>query len=162
MTMLQTKFMDAYIDYGSDAGVFMSTLLFPLTCGFSDTHEILDFKVCLYASIYINHYYVEYYKKFEDYDLNVFSSTERGEVKKYSAFLSLSILEEIQCLAVSLLYLMSENQNFNSSCITTAGNETFHGRLKSFLSGDETVTRCISSLGKFVLGEILGSRIVKE
>ena len=37
MTMLQTKFMDAYIDYGSDAGVFMSTLLFPLTCGFSDT-----------------------------------------------------------------------------------------------------------------------------
>ena len=57
---------------------------------------------------------------------------------------------------------MSENQNFNSSCIATAGNETFHGRLKSFLRGDETVTRCIGGLGKFVLGEILGYRIVKE
>ena len=37
MTMLQTKFMDYYLYSDSDAGVFMSTLLFPLTCGFSDT-----------------------------------------------------------------------------------------------------------------------------
>ena len=56
---------------------------------------------------------------------------------------------------------MSENENFNSSCITTAGNETFHGRLKSYLSGDETVIRCAGGLSKFVLGEIIGSNLVK-
>ena len=37
LTMLYTKFIDDYIGYDSDAGVFMSVLLFPLTCGFSDT-----------------------------------------------------------------------------------------------------------------------------
>ena len=37
MTMLQIKFMDDYIDHDSDAGVFMSAFLFPLTCAFSDT-----------------------------------------------------------------------------------------------------------------------------
>ena len=47
--------MDDYTDYDSDAGVFMSTLLFPLTCAFRDTYEIIDFKVCLYTSIYLNH-----------------------------------------------------------------------------------------------------------
>ena len=62
MTMLQTKFIEYYIDSDSDVGVFMSTLLFPLTCGFSDTYEIVDFKACLYASIYLNHYYLEYYQ----------------------------------------------------------------------------------------------------
>ena len=87
----------------------------------------------MYASIFLNHYYVDYYQRYDEYDLNVFYSTERADVKMYSAFLSLSILKEIQCLAVSLLYLMSENDNLNSSCITTAGNETFHGRLKSHL-----------------------------
>ena len=62
MTMLQTKFMEDYIDYDSDAGVFMSALLFPLTCAFSNTSKIVDFKACLYASIYLNHYYTEYYQ----------------------------------------------------------------------------------------------------
>ena len=42
---------------------------------------------------------------------------------------------------------MSENENFNSSCITTAG--------------DETVIRCAGSPSKFVLGEIMNSSIVK-
>ena len=37
MSMLQTKFMDNCIDYDPHAGVFMSALLLPLTCGFSDT-----------------------------------------------------------------------------------------------------------------------------
>ena len=55
---------------------------------------------------------------------------------------------------------MSENDNLNSSC-TTAGNDTFHGRLKSHLQGDETLLRCISSLGKFVLSEIGGASVVE-
>ena len=46
---------------------------------------------------------------------------------------------------------MSENNNFKSSSITTVGNETFHGGLKFYLAGDETVIRCTSSLGRFVL-----------
>ena len=56
---------------------------------------------------------------------------------------------------------MSENENMNLYCITTAGNETFHGKLKSYLSRDETVTRCTGSFGRFVLGEIMSSSIVK-
>ena len=61
----------------------------------------------------------------------------------------------------SLLYPVSENDNLNSSCITTAGNETFHGRLKSHLQGDETVLQSISTLGKFVLGYVVGASVVK-
>ena len=38
--------------------------------------------------------------------------------------LPLNILEEIQCLAASLLYLISENYNLNLSCMVTAGDET--------------------------------------
>ena len=55
---------------------------------------------------------------------------------------------------------MSENENMNLYCITTAGNETFHGKLKSYLSRDETVTQCTDSLGKFVLCEIIGPSMV--
>ena len=79
----------------------------------------------------------------------------------YSAFLSFSILKEIQCLAIQLLHLMSENDNLNSSC-TAAGNDTFHVRLKSHLQGDETVTLCISWIGKFVLGNTVGASVVKQ
>ena len=61
MTMLQTKLMDNYIAYDSDADVFMSVLLFLLTCGFSDTSKIVDFKACLCASIFLNHCYVEFF-----------------------------------------------------------------------------------------------------
>ena len=56
---------------------------------------------------------------------------------------------------------MSVNDNLNSSCITAAGNQTFHGRLKSHLQGDEIELRHISCLGKFVLGEIVGASVVK-
>ena len=56
MTTLQSKFLDDYMDHDSDAGVLMSTLLFPLTFAFSDTSEIVDFKACLCTSIYLNHY----------------------------------------------------------------------------------------------------------
>ena len=49
-------------------------------------------------------------------------------------------------MAVSLLSFMSENENMNSSCIITAGNETFQGRLKSYLSGDDTVIRLLADL----------------
>ena len=42
---------------------------------------------------------------------------------------------------------MSENENMKSSCITTAG--------------DVTVIRCAGGLSKFVLGEIIGSSILK-
>ena len=73
----------------------------------------------------------------------------------YSAFLSPGIFGDILCLALSLLNPMSENYNLNYYCITTAGNETFHGRLKSYLAGDETVIRCTSTFGGFVLGEKL-------
>ena len=59
MTMVQTKFMDNYIDY--DSGIFMIALLFPLTGGFSDVPEIYDFKFYLHASIFLNPYYAEYY-----------------------------------------------------------------------------------------------------
>ena len=102
MTMLQTKFMDNFLNYNADTDVFMCALLFPLTCGFSDTSEIVNFKVCLYASAFFNHYRVEYCQRYENYDLWVFYSTERAGMNMQSAFLSLSILEEIQCLAVSL------------------------------------------------------------
>ena len=59
--MLQTKFMDDYIDYDSNAGIFMSALFFLLIRDFSNTSWIDYFKACLYASIFLNHYYVEYY-----------------------------------------------------------------------------------------------------
>ena len=62
MTILQTKFIDDYIYYESDAGAFMSTLLFPLTCAFNDAYEIVDSKAGIYASIYLNHYYTALYK----------------------------------------------------------------------------------------------------
>ena len=35
MTMRQTKFTNDYLEYDSDAGLFMIALLFPLTCRFS-------------------------------------------------------------------------------------------------------------------------------
>ena len=79
--MLQTKFMDDYIDYNSDVGAFMSTLLFPLTFAFCDTSEIVDFKACLYASIYLNQYYTAYYKKLEAYGLKL-ASLQGGEKQK--------------------------------------------------------------------------------
>ena len=60
--MLQTKFMDDYIVYGPNIDVFMSALLLALTCGFNYTSEIVDFKACLYASTFLNHFYVEYYQ----------------------------------------------------------------------------------------------------
>ena len=84
--------MNNYIDYDSDVDIFMSSFLFPLTCGFSDTSEVVDFKVHLYVSTFLDHYYAEYYMNCDDYDLNVFASTERGEAKMYSAFSSPSIL----------------------------------------------------------------------
>ena len=56
---------------------------------------------------------------------------------------------------------MSENDNLSSSLITTAENEIFNERLKSYLSGDVTVIRYASTLGRFVLGEIMGSNLVK-
>ena len=62
VTMLQTKFMDDYIDYDSYAGVYMSDLLFPLTCVFSDDSKIMDSKVYLYVSVSLNYYHVEYYR----------------------------------------------------------------------------------------------------
>ena len=61
-TMLQTKFMDDCIGHDSDVDVFMSALRFPLTCSFSNIPEIDDSKARLYASIFINHCYVEYYR----------------------------------------------------------------------------------------------------
>ena len=95
MAMFQTKLMHNYIDYDFDTNVFMSALLFPLTCGFSDTSYIVNFKASIYASIFINHYYVEYYQQYDDYDLCIFSSIQRGEAKIYSSFLSLSLIQEI-------------------------------------------------------------------
>ena len=71
MTTLKTKFMDDYIDYDSDAGVFMSALLFPLTCAFRNTSKNVDFKACLYASIHLNHYYTAFNNKLGEYDFNV-------------------------------------------------------------------------------------------
>ena len=71
MTTLKSKFMDGYIDYESDACILLSTILFPLTCGFSDISEIVDSKACLYAYIYTNHYYTVYYRKLEEYVLDV-------------------------------------------------------------------------------------------
>ena len=59
----------------------MSALLLPLTCGFGNTSEIVDFKASLYGYVFLNHYYAEYYMNCDDYDLNVFASTERGEAK---------------------------------------------------------------------------------
>ena len=47
MTTLQSKYMDDYMYHDSDAGVFMSTLLFPLNCAFSNIFEIIDIKACL-------------------------------------------------------------------------------------------------------------------
>ena len=86
MNMLRTKFMDDYMDNDSNAGVFMSTLFFPLTCTFRDIFEIVNFIAGVYASIYLDHYYIVCYNKIEEYDLNVYQTTERGETKKYSAF----------------------------------------------------------------------------
>ena len=37
VTMLQTEFMNDYVDCDSDACIFMSALLFQLTCGFCNT-----------------------------------------------------------------------------------------------------------------------------
>ena len=73
MTMIQTKFMDDYIDYDFLAGIFMSAFLFTLTCGLSNTSKIIDFKARLYVSIFLNHYYAEYYQKLDEYDLCVIS-----------------------------------------------------------------------------------------
>ena len=73
ITTLQSEIVDDYIDYESDAGVFMSTHLFPLTCAFSDTSKIVYFEACLCASIYLNYYYyTSYYKKLGEYVLNVY------------------------------------------------------------------------------------------
>ena len=83
------------------------------------------------------------------------------EVKMYSVFSLISILEEIQCLAVLLLYFISENENLNLSCINTAENETSQGRLTFYLAGGEIVIRCTSSIGKCVLCESMGSNLVK-
>ena len=79
LTMLYTNFIDDYIGYDSDAGVFMSILLFPLTYGFGATSYIVNFKICLYASIFLNHCYVGYYQWYNEYDLNVFI-TLRGQM----------------------------------------------------------------------------------
>ena len=98
MTMLQTKFMDNYIDQDSNAGVFMSALLFQLIFGFSDTSKIFDFNACFYASIFLNHYYVEYYMKYDDYYINGFPSNEKGKAKSTLHFcLSVSFRKSDVC-----------------------------------------------------------------
>ena len=71
ITMLQTNFMNDYKDNESDAKIFMSTLLFPLTFAFRNTSKIVDFKACLYASIHLNHYYTAFNNKLGEYDFNV-------------------------------------------------------------------------------------------
>ena len=126
MTMLQTKFMGNYIDYGSDVGVFMIAFLLALTCAFSNVFKINNFRTSIYVSTLLHHCHVQYCQRYEDYDFCVFYPIESGEAKRKFLFLSLSLLLEIQCLAASLLYIMSENNNLNSSCTTTAGNKTFN------------------------------------
>ena len=77
----------------------------------------------------------------------------------YSSLLPLSILEDIECLAISLQYLISENYKFNQYFIATAGNKTFNSGLKSYLVGDKIEIRCTSTLGMFILDDVISSSI---
>ena len=58
--MFQTKFIDDCIGCDYVAGVFVDVLLFPLTCVFTDTSKVVNFKVCLCTSAFLNYCHVEY------------------------------------------------------------------------------------------------------
>ena len=53
-----------------------------------------------------------------------------------------------------MLYSMSIYECLNSSSIAAAGDETFHGGLKSYLARDETVILCISTLVRLIPDDI--------
>ena len=72
MTLLETKFMDDYLAYNSNANIFMSYLLLALTCAFSNISKIVNFRTSIQVSTFFNHYYVEYYHQYDDYDINDF------------------------------------------------------------------------------------------
>ena len=82
MTMLQTKFKDNYINNESDASVFMSILLFPLTCAFSNIPKINNFRTSIYVSTFFYHCHVQYYQRYEDYNLCIFILTRVDRQKQ--------------------------------------------------------------------------------
>ena len=56
MTMLQTKFVDNYLAYGSNVSVFMSALLLPMTRGYSNISKINNCRTSMHVFTFLNYY----------------------------------------------------------------------------------------------------------
>ena len=63
MALLSPLHVKKYLDAESYSGVFMTVLLFPLLSPFGKTEEIKYFETLLYASLYLNIYYTDYYNE---------------------------------------------------------------------------------------------------
>ena len=58
-----------------------------------------------------------------------------------------------------MIYYLEKNGVINASCVTTQGNELFHGRIKVYLKSNETIERCRNAVGKFTMGEMIARRL---
>ena len=61
MELLNPIHVDNYLSAESYSCVFMAVILFPLLSPFGVTDNISSFKTLLYASLYLNKYYTDYY-----------------------------------------------------------------------------------------------------
>ena len=78
MTTLHIKFIDKYIDYDSDASVFMCALLLALTCVFSDTAEMLILVLLYMHPHSVTTTMLSIIRSMKIIIFDVFSSTKRG------------------------------------------------------------------------------------
>lgn len=113
--------------------LFMYTSIFPLFIPFGYTDEIKELQQLLYLSLHVNLLYYNYFTTFERRASNVLPNNTRNSKCQYKMFLDLDILQSIIAFTASLLYYLSKYGHINASCVTTAGNEAFNGRLKNAL-----------------------------
>ena len=61
LSLFNTKYITKFLDHDSYAGVFICVLLFPMMSVHGNTSGVTDVLACLYASMYLNLYYLNYW-----------------------------------------------------------------------------------------------------
>ena len=101
MELLNPIHVDNYLSAESYSCVFMAVILFPLLSPFGVTDNISSFKTLLYASLYLNKYYTDYYDECKKGDKFVHFVEDHKKTKPLTAFLSSDIRRELMCYTVS-------------------------------------------------------------
>ena len=68
---------------------------------FGATDDITSFKTLLYASLYLNKYYTDYYNECKNSERHVHFVEDHTKTKLLTAFLSNDIRRELMCYTVS-------------------------------------------------------------